>query len=247
MKLSIITASYNSAATIRDTLRTVAMQHYNYIEHIIIDGASQDETLKIVSEFPHVSSIVCEKDKGIYDAMNKGLAKATGEVIGILNSDDFYADETVLSKVMALFEDPSVDAVYGDLVYVSATNTQKIIRNWKSGKYTLHSFYRGWMPPHPSFFVRSTVYERYGHFDLRLRSAADYELMLRFLLKHQIHAVYLPHRIVCMRTGGASNASLKHRIHANREDRMAWKLNGLKPFFFTLWLKPVRKIVQYFN
>ena len=247
MKISIITATYNSASTIQDTLRTVAEQSYPGIEHIIVDGLSNDATLEIVKTFPHVSVAVSRKDHGIYDAMNKGIALATGDVVGILNSDDFYATPSVLASVMQLFEDETIDAVYGDLVYVDAVNTGKIVRNWRSGTYTAQSFYRGWMPPHPSFFVRRSVYERYGHFDLRLRSAADYELMLRFLLKHRIKAAYLPQRIVCMRTGGASNASFKHRIRANREDRMAWKMNGLVPFFFTLWLKPVRKIVQYFR
>ena len=247
MKISIITATYNSAATVNDTLKSIAAQTYPGIEHIIVDGLSKDDTLECVRQYPHVAKMITEKDKGIYDAMNKGVRMASGDIVGILNSDDLYASNEVLEKVMKAFEDPTVDAVYGDLQYVAADNINKVVRTWIAGNYSSRSFYFGWMPPHPAFFVRREVYEKYGHFQLELRTAADYEIMLRFLLKHKIKAVYLPELLVKMRAGGASNASLKHRINANKEDRRAWELNGLRPYFFTLWLKPLRKVVQFFK
>ncbi|HVU56154.1 MAG TPA: glycosyltransferase family 2 protein [Puia sp.] len=245
MKISIITATYNSAATVRDTLVSVRDQQHADIEHIIVDGRSSDKTLDIVSGFSHVAKIVSEKDKGIYDAMNKGIGMATGEVIGILNSDDMYTDERVLADVAKAFEDPQVVTVYADLQYVHPDNPQRVIRTWHSGSYQKKNFYYGWMPPHPTFFVRKSVYDRAGVFDLSLRSAADYELMLRILLKHGLTAEYIPRVIVKMRAGGMSNASLWNRLRANKEDRLAWKLNGLEPYFFTLYIKPLRKIHQF--
>lgn len=245
MKISIITATYNSEATVRDTLKSVASQGYGDIEHIIIDGLSADNTLSIVKEFPDVAHVSTEKDHGIYDAMNKGLRLATGEVIGILNSDDFYTDEQVLARVMKAFNDPLIDVVYGDLQYVKQNNVHVVTRTWKSGQYNRKKFYYGWMPPHPAFFVRRKIYEEVGLFNTDLRSAADYEMMLRILVKHNARACYLPGIMVKMRAGGVSNASVKNRLRANREDRMAWQLNELKPLFFTTWLKPMRKIIQF--
>lgn len=245
MTISIITATYNSAATVRDTLVSIASQKHVPVEHIIIDGLSKDNTLTIVKEFPHIAKVVSEKDKGIYDAMNKGVQLATGDVIGILNSDDFYTNSDILSKVAAAFEDETVEAVYGDLQYVKATNVQLVTRTWKSGIYKKDYLYYGWMPPHPTFFVRRHVYEKYGLFNTTLRSAADYELMLRVLLKYNATVKYIPEVLVKMRAGGMSNASLKNRFKANKEDAMAWKLNNLKPYFFTLWLKPLRKVFQF--
>lgn len=245
MTISVITATFNSAATVRDTLECIAQQDYPHVEHIIVDGLSKDNTLGIVTEFPHVSKVLSEKDKGIYDAMNKGVGLATGDVIGILNSDDFYCHPRILSLVMAAFEDPSVDAVYGDLHYVQQHDTEKITRRWKAGRFRVNNFYYGWMPPHPAFFVRRRVYEQAGVFNTTLRSAADYELMLRVLLKHKMKAAYIPEVLVKMRAGGMSNVTLKNRLRANTEDRKAWELNEMKPYFFTIWLKPVRKILQF--
>jgi glycosyltransferase len=179
--------------------------------------------------------------------MNKGIILAKGGVIGILNSDDLYASAEVLEKVAKAFENPKVDAVYGDLQYVDSNDLNKIVRYWRSGYFSARNFYFGWMPPHPTFFVRSSVYEQTGHFNLTLRSAADYEMMLRILLKHQLKAHYIPEVLVKMRTGGISNASFRNRLKANREDREAWRLNGLRPYFFTTYLKPVRKIFQFIN
>lgn len=245
MKISIITATYNSAATVRDTLSCIASQQYTNIEHIIVDGVSKDNTLAIVGEFSHIAKTISEKDKGIYDAMNKGVQLATGEVIGILNSDDFYTNAEVLTKVAAAFNDPTVEAVYGDLQYVKADNTDVVTRTWKSGMFRKKNLYYGWMPPHPTFFVRKHVYEKCGLFNTTLRSAADYELMLRVLLKFNTRVQYIPEVLVKMRAGGMSNASLKNRLRANKEDAMAWKLNGLKPYFFTMWFKPLRKVLQF--
>jgi glycosyltransferase len=219
MTLSIITVSYNAANTIQDALSSVAAQLYPQIEHIVVDGGSIDGTMDRVDLYPHVAKKISERDGGIYHAMNKGLALTTGEVIGILNADDQYADCNVIQKVVKVFENPNIEAVYGNL---------------------------GWMPPHPTFFVRKSIYEKYGCFDTRLKSAADYELMLRFLLKHRIRSQHIPHTLVHMRNGGRSTASLRNRLLSNKEDHEAWKMNELKPHFFTLILKPLRKLNQFF-
>jgi len=245
MKVSIITATYNSAATIRNTMNCIQEQDYPAIEHIVIDGCSDDNTIDIVRSFPHVDKIISEKDAGIYDAMNKGIASATGEIIGILNSDDVYTDNHVVSVIASVFENNEVDVCYADLQYVDQHNMNKVVRTWRSGNFSSRSFYWGWMPPHPTVFVRRKVYERVGLFNTALKSAADYEMMLRILLKNKITPCYIPQVMVRMSTGGMSNASIRNRIKANQEDRMAWKLNGLRPYFFTLYLKPLRKISQF--
>jgi glycosyltransferase len=245
-RISIVTATYNSAATVRQTLLSIRDQDYPQVEHIIIDGLSKDDTLKIVGEFPHVARLISEKDGGIYDAMNKGIAIASGDIIGILNSDDVYMDNRVLSLIAGIFADDRVEACYADLQYVREDDTEKVLRTWKSGKFRRQAFYWGWMPPHPTFFVRADVYRKVGHFDTRLRSSADYELMLRILVKNGMTAKYIPQVIVKMRAGGMSNASFWHRLRANKEDRQAWKMNGLRPYFFTLLVKPIRKIPQFF-
>ncbi len=247
LKVSIITVSFNSAQTIGDTLKSVAAQLYPHIEHIIVDGGSTDQTMNIVANFPHVAKSISEADEGIYFAMNKGLAMASGDVIGILNADDLYADDEVIAKVAAVFEDPAADATYADLVFVDREDVSKIVRTWKSGLFKRSSMYNGWMPPHPTFFLRKSIYERYGMFNTSLRSAADYELMLRLLLRYKINPSYLPETIIRMRQGGKSTASINNRIKANLEDRKAWKINGLKPHLFTLILKPFRKIKQFIS
>jgi glycosyltransferase len=247
LKFSIITVSYNAASTIRDTLKSIAEQSYDSIEHIIIDGASSDDTSSIIANFPHVAYYVSEKDKGIYHAMNKGIEMATGDIVGILNADDLYSHRDVIHNVAELFKDSSVDAVYADLNFVDSIDTSKVLRKWRSGMYKISDFYWGWMPPHPTFFIRRNLYIKYGMFNTVLHSSADYELMLRLLLKHEIKTAYLQDVIVNMRQGGKSTASIKNRLIANQEDRMAWVINGLKPHYFTLILKPLRKIKQFIN
>jgi glycosyltransferase involved in cell wall biosynthesis len=245
MKISIVTVTYNSAATLKDTFESILQQTHQDIEHILVDGESTDGTVSIIQSYPHVSKWVSEKDKGLYDAMNKGLQMATGDIIGILNSDDIYPDDSVLQKVAAAFNNPATDCVYGDLQYVHPQNLNKIIRIWKAGKYKKKSFLYGWMPPHPTFFVRRKVYDQVGLFNTSLKSAADYEMMLRILYTHQYNVSYIPFVLVKMRAGGMSNSSLLNRFKANREDVQAWKLNNKKPHFFTLYLKPLRKISQF--
>lgn len=246
MKISIITATFNSELTVRDTLNSVNQQTYSDIEHIIIDGQSTDNTLSILNKYHHIDKIISEPDNGIYDAMNKGILFASGDIIGILNSDDFYIDNNVLKDVSDIFNrNKNIKAVYADLMYIDHLDTNKTVRIWKSGEFKKKSFLYGWMPPHPTFFVRKDVYEKYGAFNLQMNTAADYELMLRFLYKYEIECAYLNKIIVKMRTGGASNQTLKARIRAHYFDKKAWEINGLKPYWFTLLLKPIRKIPQY--
>jgi len=245
MKISIITVSFNSAATIYDTLNSVISQDYTFIEHIIIDGGSKDNTLKIVKMFPHVAKVISEKDHGLYDAMNKGIKMATGDVIGILNSDDVYMHSTVLSKVAEKFTDKNINATYGDLQYVKGVNLDEVVRTWKAGHFAPNAFYYGWMPPHPTFFVRKEIYDRVGLFNTFLNNSSDYELMLRILFKNRVNAVYIPEILVKMRVGGLSTSSFRQRLIANKEDKIAWKINYIKPYFFTLYLKPLRKVFQF--
>ncbi len=244
MKISIITIAFNSEETIEDTIKSVVAQDYKDVEYIIIDGGSTDGTLQIVDKYKdNIAKVISEPDKGIYDAMNKGVRASMGELVGILNSDDFYASNTVLSEIADAIGDK--DAIYADLVYVDRENTEKVVRYWKAGAYKEDCFFKGWMPPHPTFFIRKRLYDKYGDYNLKLKSAADYELMLRMLHKHKISVTYLPKVITKMRVGGQSNVTLKNRLKANKEDRMAWELNGLEPKFYSLYLKPARKITQF--
>lgn len=245
-KVSIITATYNSAKTVSDSILSVQKQSYANIEHLIIDGGSMDETINIVKHLGHQGPIAIGKDKGIYDAMNKGILQSTGDIIGILNSDDFYPTDDIIELVVTTLRNKSIDAVYADLEYVDTNDTSKVVRYWKSGKYKIRDFKYGWMPPHPTFFVRRKVYDEFGIFNLELKSAADYEIMLRFLYKHAINAAYIEKVFVKMRVGGKSNKSVSNRLKANIEDRTAWKLNNIEPYWFTLYLKPLRKVVQFF-
>jgi len=247
MKISIITAVLNSKDFIGECIQSVLHQTHKNIEYIVIDGKSTDGTLETIKKCQSgIAKLVSERDDGIYDAMNKGIRFATGEVIGIINADDFYPDSGILEKVAQIFENEHIESCYGDLEYVDAVDTGKVIRYWRSGPFHINKFYWGWMPPHPTFFVRRSVYRQYGLFNLTLGSAADYELMLRFLVKHRITAAYIPEVLVKMRTGGVSNASVKNRFRANRMDRIAWDVNGLKPYPWTLICKPLRKVYQFF-
>jgi glycosyltransferase involved in cell wall biosynthesis len=249
MKVSIITITYNSAATVEDTIKSVVSQDYPNIEYLIIDGKSKDNTLKIAEKYKDkISKIVSEKDKGLYDALNKGIAHATGDIIGMLHSDDLYANPSVISKIVKKFqEDSTTEGLYADLVFVNRGDTNKVMRTWKSGLYEADAFLRGWMPPHPTFFVKKECYEKFGGFNTELKLSADYELMLRLIHKNAIKLAYLPEVIVKMRMGGVSNVSFFVKLKANLEDKMAWRLNGMKPGMLTMILKPLRKLSQYFK
>lgn len=227
---------------------SVVGQTYPDIEYIVVDGKSTDGTVEIVQSYgTKVAKFISESDKGLYDAMNKGIGMATGEVIGLLNADDFYRHPKVIENMVALFKRTESDAVYGDMLYVDREDTKKLKRYWRSGWYSNNAFKWGWMPGHLSFFARRKLYEQFGLFRLDMKSAADYELMLRFIHKNKAKLAYMDEVTIVMRAGGISNSSLKNRLRANREDQLAWELNGLKPYFFTLWLKPLRKIKQYMS
>lgn len=248
MKISVITASFNNADTIEETILSVLGQDYADVEYIIVDGASSDGTVEIAGKYKSkISKIVSAKDDGIYFALNKGIALATGEVIAFLHADDCYANAKVLSAVMKEFSEKNVDSVYGDLHYVDRFNGNKVLRNWKSGEYSDGMFLKGWMPPHPAFFLRKSCYDRFGDFNTTFHSAADYELMLRMLHKNKISTFYVQEVLVKMRVGGVSNKTFINRIRANREDRRAWEVNGLNPDLFTMIRKPLSKMKQFFG
>lgn len=246
MKISLITSAYNSASTIRETLASVRMQKHVNLEYIVVDGDSSDATMEIVSEFDDiVSCSISEPDNGIYDALNKGLSLATGDAIGFLHSDDMFAHELVLKTVADAFTNSGADAVYGDLDYVRREDPSRVHRKWRSKPFQASLFAQGWMPAHPTFYLKREHYEMYGGYDTSFRQSADYELMLRMLLTHELKAEYIPNVLIKMRTGGASNVSLSNRWKANQEDARAWEKNGKKMGLLTRIKKPLSKIVQF--
>lgn len=246
--VSLITTVFNNKETIEDAIKSVLNQSYPNIEYIITDGGSTDGTIEIINKYKNkINKFVSEPDKGIYDGMNKGIKLSSGDIIGILNSDDLYASNDVIEKVVNEMEEKNVDVCWGDLVYVDAKNTDKVIRYWKSSEYKEGKFKKGWMPPHPTFFVRKWVYDKYGMFNLDFPISADYELMLRFLEKYKINSCYIPQVLVKMRVGGKSNKSIKNIIKANIECYRAWKVNGLRINPLRIFLKPLSKIPQYFK
>ena len=244
MKITVITAAFNNEGTISHTMQSVKSQTHADVEHVIIDGGSKDKTVDIVRNFGGIQ-FISEPDEGIYDALNKGVKLATGDVIGVLGADDFFTDDTVLAKVADLLSNPEVDAVYGNLNFVDPADLSKPVRTWISAPYDQNKWLNGWMPAHPTFYIKKSFFDNYGAFIKSFASAGDYEFMLRMCLKHHARCVYLPHMMVTMRTGGTSTASLKNRIRANREDRLAWKMNDLKPKWYTLYMKPLSKILQF--
>jgi glycosyltransferase involved in cell wall biosynthesis len=247
MKVTIITVVLDNMAFIEDAINSVVNQSHANLQYIIIDGGSNDGSLDIIKSFgDKIAIVVSEPDEGIYDAMNKGLALANGDLVGFLNADDFYAHQQVLQHVADKFETNNCDVLYADLDYVSRADKNKIVRKWRSGSYKKDRFLSGWMPPHPTFFARKEVYQELGGFNKKLNMAADYELMLRFCYFNDLNVAYLPEVIIKMRLGGQSNRSLKNRIKANIQDRNAWVMNGVKPKWYTLLLKPLSKIIQYF-
>lgn len=246
MKVSIITICYNSAHSIADAINSVVSQTYPDIEYIVVDGKSKDNTPEIVKSFgSKVAKFVSEPDKGIYDALNKGIRMATGDIVGFMHSDDLFADNQVIEKVVKLFKEKKTDCIYGDLQYVYKADTSKVLRYWKSGKYTRNKLRFGWMPPHPTLYIKREVYEKYGDFDIQFKIAADYDSMLRFLGKYRISAAYLPEVMVKMRVGGASNRSIKNIIRKSKEDYLAIRKNRFGSVF-TLIFKNLRKIQQFF-
>ena len=246
MKVSIITVTYNGEQFIEDAITSVINQDYQDIEYIIIDGFSKDGTNEIIQKYiANVDHYISEPDSGIYDAMNKGVQLASGEVVGILNSDDIYFDSGTISRIVAKFQQTGAESVYGNLVYVDSKNTDKVLRYWSAGSYKHGMFYRGWMPPHPSFFISKKAYEAYGLYNSDMKISADYELMLRFLHKHKISTAYLNEVIVKMRAGGVSNDGVRSRLDALREDKLAWKVNKLHCPVYTVYLKKIRKIGQF--
>ena len=246
MKVSLITVTYNSEKYLSHCIDSVRMQDYGNIEYIIIDGSSSDNTLDIIRNYADViDKWISEKDGGMYDAINKGLRLATGDIIGILNSDDFLASNETISNIVRCFREKNIDSLYGDLVYVDGEDTSQVYRYWKGSAYNRRSFEWGWMPAHPTFYVRREIVEQLGGYETHYFSAADFEFMTRYLYKHRISSYYLPELIVKMRNGGMSNASLKKRLRANRRDYLALKRNGVPFPFFASFIKPLRKLPQF--
>ena len=247
MKFTIVTASLDCEKTIEKSIRSLVAQDYQEIEHIVQDGGSQDRTVELIKGISPNSKIFVEKDSSLFDALNKGFAKASGEIVGILHGDDFWLTNDLLTQVAKKFESEDCDAVYTDLKYVSRSRPHKTTRKWISGGYHNGDFYKGWMPPHTTFFVKREIIEKYGDYNLSFRFASDYEWMLRVVHIHKIKLAYIPGILVAMRRGGQSNLSLRNRIKANLEDRRAWRINKIKPKWYTLWLKPLRKIDQFLD
>jgi glycosyltransferase involved in cell wall biosynthesis len=250
LKISVITATFNSAKFINCCLSSVQNQTYKNIDHIVIDGASTDETLSILeSNRDQLKIIISEPDKGVYDAMNKGIMISEGDIIGFLNSDDFYANNEVLSKVAKLFsKNPSLDGCYSDLIYTNQFNTKKNVRYWKSSKFVPGLFSKGWCPPHLTFFVRRAVYEKFSKFNLNYNIASDVELMMRFLEVHKINVQYIPEVWVKMRMGGLSNKNFLSIIKQNREILHALKKHKLlNNFFIFLIYKIISRMKQFIN
>ncbi len=249
MKVSIITICLNSQDTIFDCLNSIANQGYPSIECIIIDGGSKDRTMDIVNNFTNLDKkVISEPDFGIYDALNKGMQLATGSIIGVLHSDDILADKLSISSIVEGFmQNPSFQCVHGDLVYVDRFKIDDVQRYWQAGIGSKKQFLFGWMPPHPTFYIKKDLIKQVGGYRMDLGTAADYEFMLRVMVKFGYKSFYIRKVLVKMRLGGMSNVSMKHRLLANFNDRNAWKVNNLKPYFFTIPFKPLRKIHQFFT
>ncbi len=247
MRVSIITAVRNSRATLADALDSALAQDHPDKELIVIDGASTDGTLDVVQRYvTRLAYIVSEPDRGIYDALNKGIRLATGDVIGFLHADDRYADDRVLSRIAAALADPGVDACYGDLRYVRQDHPHRVVRHWRAGPYHPRRLVWGWMPPHPTFYARRAIYRRLGGFDTRYRIAADYDCLLRFLGAGRIACAYIPEVLVHMRVGGASNRSLRNLLQKSSEDYQALRCNRVGGWG-TLLMKNLRKLPQFFS
>lgn len=228
LQISVITAVFNSVGTIADALQSVRNQTWLNVEHIVVDGGSTDGSLDVIEAHrPRLGMIITEPDDGIYDALNKGISRAHGDVVGFMHADDEFASPEALSRVSAAFEDPSVGAVYGDLVYVRKEDQSKVVRYWRAGPYSKERLARGWMPPHPTFYVRRELYAQLGLFNTRYRIAGDYESMLRILSHGAFKVGYVPEILVRMRMGGASNRSIRNMLIKSTEDYAAMREHGI--------------------
>lgn len=246
IKISIITVVFNNGATIEDTIRSIESQTYRDVEHIAIDGGSTDRTLQVIAAHrDKIAHFVSEPDRGIFDAMNKGLRFATGDVVAFLNADDVYADTEVLQRVADAFADPAVQVSYADLVYVDPRDLDKQVRYWKSRDFRPGLFARGWVPAHPTFFARRSAYQQYGGYDESLGLAADFDLMMRLLEHYRLKSVYIPRVAVKMRLGGVSNRSIRNIVRQNIDIVRACRKNHVwvSPLFFLA--KPLAKLSQY--
>ena len=245
-KVSIITASYNARETIADTIESVAEQTHPRIEHIVIDGASTDGTVEVLERYrDRLSKVVSEPDEGIYAAMNKGFAMATGDIVGTLNSDDVYVDKNVLGLVAEVFRDNAVEVCYGDIIYMERGDQNRIVRQWKSEPYRPGLFEQGWMPPHPAFFIRRSALERVGPFEANYRFAADFDFMLRALHVQQLRSSYVPHELVKMRVGGETNSTVINVLKGNIEAYRSCRKHGLDVSPLFIVRKILRKLPQY--
>lgn len=248
MQVSIITVAWNSADTITDTLRSVLNQTYKDIDYWVIDGQSTDGTIEIVRQwqpqFEGRLHLVSEKDAGLYDAMNKGIMHCTGNIVGILNSDDFFTSDTVIQTIVENFSE-NIDAVYGDIHFVDAKNTEKTVRYYSSKGFRPAKMRFGYMPAHPSFYARKEVFERCGLYSLDFKLAADYEMMVRLFCKFKIKAQYIHKDFVTMRTGGMSNSSIKNRLLLTKEDARACRKNGVYSNFFLCSFKYFTKVFEF--
>ena len=248
MKVSLITVTYNSEKFLEECILSVVEQDYKNIEHIIIDGNSTDNTISIIKKNEkHITKWISETDRGMYDAINKGIKMATGDIIGILNSDDVLASPDVISAIVKAFAEQNVDTLYGDLEYVETDDTTKIYRVWKGKHYKRTRFKTGWMPAHPTFYIKRELIDIYGGYQNHYYSAADYEFMARYLYQHKLTSFYLPKLIVKMRRGGQSNNNIKKRLRANRRDYLAMKKNNIPFPFFVSIIKPLSKLHQYYK
>ncbi|OMP31770.1 glycosyltransferase family 2 protein [Mangrovimonas sp. DI 80] len=250
MKVSIITATYNSEATIEGCIKSVLSQDYPNIEYIIIDGNSSDYTLSVVNAYKQRYSdiiVISEPDNGIYDALNKGIKVATGDIVGFLHSDDFFNSENTIKNIVKEFSKGKVEGVYGNLDYVNSKDSNKIVRHWKSLPFTKKLLNRGWMPAHPTVFLKKEVYDKLGLFNTKFKIAADYDMMLRVFSDESLRFKFLPEVITKMRVGGASNRSLKNIITKSNEDYIALKRNHLDYPLWSLVLKNFSKIPQFFR
>ena len=246
MKFSIITVCLNAVNTIEECINSVLNQDYSDIEYIVMDGGSTDGTYETLLKYKDRIHCLCsEKDAGLYDALNKGIQKSKGDVIAILHSDDLFVSKTIISEYANAFKLYQTDGVYADVRYINPN--LKILRTWKSGSYQPNAFLWGWMPPHTGLVIKKQCFKLYGMYRTDLEISADYELMLRFIQVHNISLFYMKRFAVHMRTGGKSNRSLSSRMQAHAQDLKAWRLNDLKPFWFTLMLKRFRKINQFFT